>query len=59
MSGSGVKKRARHTQVLAYQLRQQGLTNGQIAERLGKDVKAIPRLIQYGERFAKDGQAAG
>lgn len=55
MTGSGAKKRQQLDQVLAYRLSQKGLTNREIAERLGKKVEQIPGMVVRGERLAKDG----
>lgn len=53
MAGSGVQKRQRALAIRAYQLRKNGLTNRQIAELVGRQVQQIPKLIEYGERFAQ------
>ena len=53
MSGAGAQKRVRAAQILAYQLRQKGLTNRQIAEQLGKDVQQVPGMVELGERFSR------
>ena len=36
----------------AYKLRRKGLTNQQIADQLGIDVKVVPARVDLGERLA-------
>ena len=51
MSGSGVDKRARALAVQIAKLRRQGMTNRQIAEIVGIDVKRVPSKVDIGERL--------
>ncbi len=51
MSGSGVDKRARALAIQVAKLRRQGMTNRQIAEVTGIDVKRVPSKADIGERL--------
>ena len=51
MSGSGVDKRARALAVQIAKLRREGMTNRQIAEIVGIDVKRVPSKADIGERL--------
>ncbi len=51
MSGSGVDKRARALAVQIAKLRREGMTNRQIAETVGIDVKRIPSKVEIGDRI--------
>ena len=51
MSGSGVDKRARALAIQIAKLRRQGMTNRQIAEIVGIDVKRVPSKVDIGERL--------
>ena len=51
MSGSGVDKRARALAIQIAKLRRQGMTNRQIAEIVGVDVKRVPSKVDIGERL--------
>ena len=51
MSGSGVDKRARALAIQIAKLRRQGMTNRQIAEIVGIDVKRVPSKADIGERL--------
>lgn len=57
MPGSGNTKRQHAAASLAYLLRQEGKTNRQIAEALGKPLANIPKWVALGERFAQGKQA--
>ena len=51
MSGSGVDKRARALAIQIAKLRREGMTNRQIAEIVGIDVKRVPSKVDIGERL--------
>ena len=51
MSGSGVDKRARALAIQIAKLRREGMTNRQIAEIVGIDVKRVPSKADIGERL--------
>lgn len=51
MSGSGVDKRARALAIQIAKLRREGMTNRQIAEIVGVDVKRVPSKVDIGERL--------
>jgi hypothetical protein len=51
MAGGGVKKRHAAKAIRAYHLRNNGLTNRQIAELVGRKIEQVPGLIKQGERL--------
>lgn len=53
MPGKGPNKRYAAVARKAYVLRRQGMTNRQIAELVGRHVEQVPKLIEFGERFAE------
>lgn len=48
-------ERSRKIAKAAYKLRQDGLTNQQIAEQLGIDPKVVPARVKLGERLIDAG----
>lgn len=58
MSSSGKRRRNerdRRIAKAAHKLRGDGLTNHEIAEQLGIDVKVVPARVELGERLAGAG----
>lgn len=53
MPGNPSTQRTHAAAINAFRLRQQGLTNKQIAAQLGKDVDRIPTMVALGERLSQ------